>query len=165
MPDDLIDKLASQIKAKEDAAALTAKIQLHKADFIRANCGAFFGRVADELKRLTDELTAALAGNSSADPPIVFSRQAISVAIDKHDFPNAHAELNVNAQALNLKFELYWSPRRGGPGGGRSNGTWKFDVNQDNDLILLNNPGEPAARFTTPKEVAEFVISTIFTVA
>ena len=165
MPDDLIDKLASQIKAKEDAAALSAQIQLHKAEFIRANCEAFFGRVGDELKQLTDELSAALAGSSSADPPILFSKQAISVAIDKDDFPNAHANLNVNAQALNLQFGLRWSPRRGDPGGGRSNGTWKFDVNQDNDLILVNNPGAPAARFTNPKEVAEFVISTIFTVA
>jgi len=34
----------SQIEAKEDAAALSAKIQIHKADFIKADCDSFLAK-------------------------------------------------------------------------------------------------------------------------
>ena len=168
MPDDFISQLAANIKAKEESAALASKTQLHKADFIRANCHAFFEQVVGELKRLTDDLTQALEGTSSAEPPIVLSRPGNvanpGVMVAKDDFPSANAKLNLNPQGLNLAFHLTWAARKNGPTPHAILGAWKFDVSPENNLILTKQPGGAAQSFSTPKELAEFVIKTIFTV-
>jgi hypothetical protein len=83
-----IQRLADQIKAKEEKAALSQRIQLHKADFIKANCRAFFDELATELKAAVSQLNEALAGSASADLPAVIKTPSRDlIHISKDDFP------------------------------------------------------------------------------
>lgn len=165
MPDSLIQQLAEQIKAKEESAALSAKIQIHKAEFIQANCGTFFNQVTAELRQLTADLGNALSGSSSAEWPIALSQIGTTgLSIRKEDFPVVYVGLNLTVVALALECDISCAAHKGAPTRAAKS-HWKFDVSPENNLILTNSPGSPVCHFSTPKEVAEYVMKTAFTVA
>ena len=165
MSDSLIQQLAEQIKGKEEAAALSAKIQIHKTEFIQANCEAFFDQVTAELKQFTEALGSALVGSSSAEWPIVLSQNVPgTLTIKKDDFPSVHVGMTLNMAGLALKCDITSASHKNAQSH-PVQFNWKFDVNPDNNLVLTNAPGAPVCHFSTPKEVAEHVMKTAFTVA
>lgn len=162
MENDAIQKLADQIKAKEEKAALSQRIQLHKADFIKANGRAFFDELAAELKLAVSQLNEALAGSASADVPAVIDAPARdSIHISKDDFPSASTSLVLNMNGLRIDLVFRSSQRKGVPPLHAVNGYLSFDVNSDNQLVVLTKDQKV---FSSAKDLAGFVMEGTFTI-
>lgn len=166
--DDLINKLAAQIKAKEDNAALSQQIQLHKSEFIKASCPQFFVALGRAIAESAEKLNRALEGSASAQPAITCQSGVANITLGKDDFPYVSAGLTLNPNALGVSFVLKWSPRKQSAiSGQHHDGIWKFDVDESNTLLLSGYiaPNHPPLVPSEPQAVADFLFQTVFTVS
>lgn len=163
MDNDAIQKLADQIKSKEERAALSQQIQLHKAEFIKANCRSFFDTLSAELKAAVSQLNEALAGAASADPPVVFKAPTgVSIQIAKDDFPSTSASLTLNTNGLRMDFVVHSSQRKDVPPQHNSLGFLAFDVNPENQLVVRTKDQKV---YSSAKDLAESIMESTFTIA
>jgi hypothetical protein len=163
MDNEAIQKIADQIKAREEKAALSQRIQLHKADFIKANCPAFFSELADELKVAISQLNTALAGSASGDLPAgITTESRDSIRIFKEDFPSASTRITLNTNGLRIDFSSQSSQRKGVQPQHAASGCLAFDVNADNQLVILTKDQRV---FSSAKEIAVLFMDGTFTIA
>jgi hypothetical protein len=162
MDADDIQRLADQIKAREEKAALSQRIQLHKVDFIKANCQALFNELGAELKLAVSQLNEALAGSASADLPAVITSSQGAIHISKDDFPSASTNLILNIKGLRIDLASQTSQRKGTPPVHAVNGYLSFDVNPDNQLVVLTKDQKV---FSSAKDLGGFIMDGTFTIA
>jgi len=164
MADDLINKLAAQIKARDESAAKAQQIQLHKTEFIQTNCAQWFHQFMDAFVGSAQALNKALTGSASADPPIkagIISPQQISVT--KDDFPAVRVNSLLDVRGMSVNVAASSAAQKG-----QTPKEWslhlQFDVDANNNLVLRSKPGTPTFQVSTPKELADSLMETVFSV-
>ncbi len=141
MSDELINRIASRIKSREEKAAIENKLQLHKIETIKEKGEAFFGEVEEHLTALLESLNTALEGSESAEPKATIKKaQGGSILyFGKENFPVVKASLTVKPNRDAVDFSVRTAPKPGATPVSR--GTfWNFDLDPDNQIFLKSGP-------------------------
>jgi hypothetical protein len=164
---ELVNRLAEQIKGKEESAAIAQKEQVNRMEYIKANCPRFFLEVTGYLSAQVDRLNAALAGSDTANPLAVFENDSTtSFVISKGDFPSVRGAVQLNIEGLSITCNLL-SALSLNDQPVLTAGALAFDMDANAQLLSLRTPPGsqlPPLNFSTPKEFADFVLTTLFTV-
>lgn len=161
MPQEWIDALAEDIKAKNHEAADNYGRQQHYAGVIADKGKPFFVSLVQSLQQNVDALRSRLQGDLTAAETGVQTIRACEVKITRARFPWVDATVEHNGETITLDYAKT-SGTPGDPEQNRKTLTYEFRVDPDDTLYIADAFAAEPADYKDPDTLARRITEVLF---